>query len=79
MEHQGLVTFTMTTPHNYSSKNNLTLIGNKFVKEMVKDCPKIDKICVETSVDNSHLKNWLVLIFIQSYENQISFLIMSLG
>jgi len=63
----------MTTPHNYSSKNNLTLIGNKFVKQMVKNCPKIDKTCVETSVDNSHLKNWLVLLFIQSYENQISF------
>jgi hypothetical protein len=62
MEHQALITFTMicvimTTPHDYSSQNNLTLIDNKFLKEMVKDCPKIDKTCVETSVDNSHLKN----------------------
>jgi len=78
MEHQALVTLTMVsvtmnTPHDYSSKNNLTLIGNKFVKEMVKDYPKIDKTSVETSVDKSHLKHWLVLIFIQSYENQISF------
>ncbi len=75
MEHQALVTLTMvrvtltmvrvtvTTPHDYSSKNNLTLIGNKFAKEMVKDCPKIDKTCVEINVGNSHLKNWLFISF----------------
>ncbi len=44
-------------------QNDLTLIGNVFYKNMVNDCPKIDKICVEIDV-GCFWENRLVLVLI---------------